>query len=136
MSDELRSINPAPTVYRPGQIAVAHDGQGLTRGERKTVEEYRTQMAVITAQAAKTVYAEQMYSRMVEKIHDTAVQTLTYIEKTQDNTKSAAVRVFCEREKQIYMYQALEMMTTGGQRIHDEVGRSLYPPPKQGWFDR
>ena len=54
MVDELRRINPPPTVYQPSQITVADGGNKLTRGERKTVEEYRTQMAVITAQTAKT----------------------------------------------------------------------------------
>lgn len=136
MADELKRINPSPTVYQPDQITVAAGGNPLTRDERKTVKQYRTQMAAITAQTAKTIYAEQMYGQMVEKIHDTAVQTLTYIEQAQNETKSTAVRMFCEREKKLFEYQAMEMMATGGQMLHNEVARSVYPQPKQGWWDR
>jgi hypothetical protein len=138
MASDLQHFNPPPAPLAPPKadaLPVAAGDNRLIRGERKAMEEYRTQMTVITGQAAKTVYAEQMYGKMVQQIHNTVVETLTYIEKTQEETKSTTVRVFCEREKQIYMYQAVEMLTTGGEMLHNEVARSLYPPPKRGWLD-
>jgi hypothetical protein len=137
VANELQRINPPPTsVTAPAtHIALAGDDT-LTRGERKTVEEYRTQIAVITGQAAKTIYAEQKYGQLVRQVHDTAIETLRYIEQSQGETKSPAILSFCEREKQLFTYQALEMMTTGGQLLHQEVSRSLYPTPRRGLLDR
>jgi hypothetical protein len=119
-----------------GRIVSAKDTGGLTRGEQRVIEEWRTQQAVIDAQAKKTIYAERVFSEMTAYTHDIGISTLQHIEATQAQTQSQTVRAFCEREKQLYAYQALELLSTGGELLHQEVSRTLYPPPRRKLFGR
>lgn len=113
------------------QLAQSATQNGLSRGERRVIDEYRTQAAVIDAQAAKTIYAERVYGQLTTYTHDVAVRTLSYIDQTHAQTQSPTIRALCEREKQQYMYQALEMVNTAGEALHREVGRPLYPEKRR-----
>lgn len=113
------------------QLMQSASQNGLSRGEHRVIDEYRTQAAVIDAQAAKTIYAERVYSQLTTYTHDVGVRTLQYIEQTQAQAQSPTVRAFCEREKQLYAYQALEMVSSAGEALHREVSRPLYPEKKR-----
>jgi hypothetical protein len=139
MGNEIQRIDqPGASAKLPTaeRLAVGSGGERLTRGERDVIDGYRTQTAIIKGQAAKAIYASQQYSALAQRVHDSAVETLTQIDQTQQASKNPTIQAFCEREKQIYSYQALEMLTITGQRLNDEVERSLHPPPRRRLFER
>jgi hypothetical protein len=135
VAQQNQQPNAALTPHQPtSQLVSSHWQSGLTHGERRVLDEYRTQAAVIDAQAAKTIYAERVYSQVATYTHDIGVRTIQHIEATQAQTQSPAVRAFCEREKQIYGYQALEIVSSSGEALHREVSRSLYPERRRRLF--
>lgn len=113
------------------QLAQSAAQNGLSRSERRVIDEYRTQAAVIDAQVAKTIYAGRLYSQLTTYTHDVAVRTLSHIEQTQAQTQSPFIRSFCDREKNRYAFQAEEMVTSAGIGLHREIDRPLYPEKRR-----
>jgi hypothetical protein len=117
-----------PVPHAPaGHIVPAGPDSSLTRGQKRVIDEYQTQLAAIDAQAAKTVEAERVYSELHIYTHDVGVQTISHIEATQAQMQSQTVHAFCERQKQLYSYQALGILSSAGEALHREVSRSVYP---------
>jgi hypothetical protein len=121
--EETALMPPVPA----GHIVPSGQGSNLNPGQKRAMGEYRTQQTVIDASAAKTVAAQRALSEMAIYTTTVGVHTLEHIETAQAGAQSPTVRSFCDKTKQLYIYQAGEILSTGGAAVHREVSRPLHP---------
>jgi hypothetical protein len=136
----LAPIAPLPAL-NSNDYWLARRPAEMTRHERAIRAEWQTQMLVVEAQKAKTIFAEYLISDIHECAATIFTQTATAIWATKETVQNPELKgyvdAFCHRQIQLAGRHMEHATVFGGENILAEIQRSpRVEPPKPSLWQR